>query len=159
MNDRRDLAHFPEKAVRAGDINAMGLIDEILHLTMQLYREQKSSTVMKDALDWLYGMLGKEDVEKTLFRFCQEFPPYAVYKHQISLENYLDQETNGIPNIQIALEELIFLWLANANPAFNPFYELFDQSNLVPCCMRSLKLNLYLDLKTKMCWICSARQP
>ena len=33
MNDRRDLVSFPEQAVKAGQINAMGLIDEILHHT------------------------------------------------------------------------------------------------------------------------------
>ena len=85
MNDRRDLAHFPEQAVRAGDINAMGLIDEVLHLTMQLYRQQIAPLVMSDALDWLYGMLGKESVDKTLRRFCEEYPPLEVYKRQISL--------------------------------------------------------------------------
>ncbi|KPL15097.1 MAG: hypothetical protein AMJ93_16875, partial [Anaerolineae bacterium SM23_84] len=31
MNERRDLVRFPEQAVKAGHINAMGLIDEILH--------------------------------------------------------------------------------------------------------------------------------
>ena len=31
MNNKRDLLRFPENAVRAGQINAMGLIDEILH--------------------------------------------------------------------------------------------------------------------------------
>lgn len=130
MNDRRDLARFPERAVRAGDINAMGLIDEIMHLTMQLYRQEKVPQVMRDALDWLNGMLGKEAVDKTLYRFCQEFPPIAVYSRQISLEEYLNLETNGIPNIQIALEEMVFLWLANVNPAFSPFFELFDHSPL-----------------------------
>lgn len=130
MNDRRDLARFPEQAVRAGDINAMGLIDEILHMTMQLYRQQKSPLVMRDALDWLYGMLGKETVDKTLFRFCLEFPPLAIFNRQTSLENYLSQETNGIPNLQIALEEMIFLWLANVNPAFSSYYELFDHTTL-----------------------------
>jgi hypothetical protein len=31
INQRRDLIHFPEQAIRAGQLNAMGLIDEILH--------------------------------------------------------------------------------------------------------------------------------
>jgi len=31
MNQSRDLIRFPEQAVKAGQINAMGLIDEILH--------------------------------------------------------------------------------------------------------------------------------
>src|SRR5512135_1279622 len=31
MNEKKDLDHFPEQAVIPGQINAMGLIDEILH--------------------------------------------------------------------------------------------------------------------------------
>ena len=33
INDKRDLARYPEQAVMAGQINAMGLIDEILHFS------------------------------------------------------------------------------------------------------------------------------
>ncbi|MCU0486827.1 MAG: hypothetical protein MUC85_12045, partial [Anaerolineales bacterium] len=32
MNAKRDLIAYPERAVKAGQINAMGLIDEALHL-------------------------------------------------------------------------------------------------------------------------------
>jgi glycosidase len=62
--------------------------------------------------------------------FTREFPPKAVYQKQLSAEAYLSGETNGIPHQQIALEELLMLWLANANPAFEPFLELFDDSQL-----------------------------
>src|SRR5271166_1603544 len=53
MNDRRDLMRFPEQTVRAGHINAMGLIDEILHFVTGLYREQKQPEVMRQAVDVL----------------------------------------------------------------------------------------------------------
>src|SRR5512135_165166 len=43
MNQQRDLVHFPEQTVRAGDLNAMGLIDEILHVVVDQYRAQKNS--------------------------------------------------------------------------------------------------------------------
>jgi len=51
INDKRDLVRFPEQTVRAGHINAMGLIDEILHFVTDLYREQKNREVMRLALD------------------------------------------------------------------------------------------------------------
>ena len=35
LNERRDLIAFPEQAVQSGQINAMGIIDEILHMVMQ----------------------------------------------------------------------------------------------------------------------------
>ncbi len=131
MNDRRDLVSFPEQAVRAGQINAMGLIDEILHLTIQQYREQKNPDAMAKALDWLYGHLGDVAVNDALYSFADEFPPLAVYRREVSLEDYIEGKTAGVPHRQILLEEMLMLWLANANPAFGPFRELFDDSDLV----------------------------
>src|SRR4030065_2313569 len=53
INSRRNLIAFPEQAVRAGQINAMGLIDEILHLVIQVYREQRDPAPWNKALDWV----------------------------------------------------------------------------------------------------------
>jgi glycosidase len=134
INDKRDLVNFPEQAIRAGQINAMGLIDEILHMVVHVYRQQMQPQVMLDALDWLYGLLGQETVDACLRRFAEEFPPIPVYKREMSLDEYLAGESlyndTLIPNRQIVLEELLMLWLANANPAFSPFQELFDDSQL-----------------------------
>jgi glycosidase len=130
MNDRRDLARFPEQAVRAGQINAMGLIDEILHYVVELYRRQGLPQVMGEALEWLEERLGAEAVDETLLRFVDEFPPVSVYRRELDPEAYLAGETDGVPHRRIALEELLLLWLANANPAFGPFMELFDDAAL-----------------------------
>ncbi len=130
INRTRDLARFPEQAVRAGQLNAMGLIDEILHYVVELYRQQKNPAVMSQALAWLEERLGRETVEQTLRHFSDEFPPLAVYRREISLDVYLASESNGVPHRTIALEELLLLWLANVNPAFAPFLELFDDERL-----------------------------
>jgi glycosidase len=130
MNQKRDVINFPENVVRAGQINAMGLIDEILHMVVQLYRQQINPKVMQEALEWIMGMLGKEEVDHTLLQFVQEFPPIAVYRKTLSAQDYLNSTSNGISNRLIALEELLLLWLANANPAFEPYQELFDDSRL-----------------------------
>ncbi len=130
MNQRRDLVNYPERAVRAGQINAMGLIDEILHYTIAAYRQQRNPLVVGQALDWLTDQVGEEQVNKAVWKFCQEFPPVAVYRKEISLDNYLSGATDGVPHRQVVLEEMIMLWLANANPAFAPYYELFDDTAL-----------------------------
>ena len=46
MNEKKDLINFPNQAVKAGQINAMGLIDEILHYVVGLYRVEKNPEVM-----------------------------------------------------------------------------------------------------------------
>jgi glycosidase len=130
MNDKRDLTRFPELVVKAGQINAMGLIDEILHSVVALYRQERNPQVMGQALDWLEQRLGRQTVDETLRRFADEFPPLAVYRREIGLDEYLQGQTGGVAHRQVVLEELILLWLANANPAFAPFLELFDDSKL-----------------------------
>ena len=115
---------------QAGHVNAMGLIDEILHIIIGLYREQVKPTVLAEALDWLDGRLGQEAVDTALSEFSAQFPPLAVYREEIPLADYLEAETNTLPNRQIALEELLMLWLANVNPAFSPYKELFDDTSL-----------------------------
>jgi glycosidase len=130
MNQRRDLVRFPEQAVKAGQINALGLIDEILHLVVGSYRRQKNPEAMGQALDWLYDQLGQDAVDTALRRFTEEFPPVAVYRRQLTIDAYLAGETGGMPNRQVALEEMLMLWLANVNPACSPFFELFDDMAL-----------------------------
>jgi glycosidase len=130
MNERRDLVRFPEQAIKAGQINAMGLIDEILHYVVGLYREQRNPHVFRQALDWLDERLGEEAVDTALYRFADEFPPLVVYRQEVALEDYMEGETAGVPHRQIVLEEMVMLWLANRNPAFSPFLELFDDTAL-----------------------------
>ena len=130
MNQKRDLISFPEKAIRAGQINAMGLIDEILHLVVQLYKQQINQASVSEALAWLDEKFGTTVVDRTLLLFCDEFPPLAVYKHQENPSEYLKGQTEGISNREIALEEMLMLWLTNSNPAMASFIELFDDTHL-----------------------------
>jgi glycosidase len=130
INEKRDLISFPEQAVKAGQINAMGLIDEIFHYIVGLYRNEKNLQVMEQAQDWLYEKLGRQKVDEALGKFADEFPAVAVYRREVELETYLEGETASIPHRLIVLEEMLMLWLANMNPAFSPLVELFDDSTL-----------------------------
>jgi hypothetical protein len=130
MNEKRDLARFPEQTVKAGQINAMGLIDEVLHYIAAQYHDQKNPEVTAEALAWLEVKLGKEAVDKALRKFTDDFPPIAVYRREITVDDYLAGKTGEVPNRQIVLEELLTLWLENMNPAFAPYLELFDDGEL-----------------------------
>ncbi|HVN97313.1 MAG TPA: alpha-amylase family glycosyl hydrolase, partial [Syntrophorhabdaceae bacterium] len=130
MNMKRDLLNYPERAVKAGQLIAMGLIDEILHYIFGLYMEQSEPAIMEEAMDFLSQKLGREALEKAIRRFTDEFPPLHVYRRDIDIESYLDGETAGVKNRLIVLEEMLLLWLANTNPAFSPFFELFEDTSL-----------------------------
>jgi glycosidase len=130
MNETRDLVRFPEKAVKAGDVNAMGLIDEIMHYILHLYRQQENAAVMEEALGWLQERLGREEVDRALHLFVTEFPPEAVYRHKLTADEYLEAETDGARNRVVSLEEMLMVWLTNRNPATAPYLELFDETRL-----------------------------
>ena len=66
MNEQRDLAADPGNAVRAGDLNAMGLVDEILHFVVGMYRQERNPQAMSGALQALERGSRAPVVEQTL---------------------------------------------------------------------------------------------
>ncbi len=130
INDKRDLVKFPELAVKAGDVNAMGLIIEIFHYILTLYQEQENLHILDQAVNWLIGKFGTNELDQSLIKFVENFPPISVYKREKTASEYLEGETNGISHRHIILEEIVILWLSNLNPAYYPFIELFDDTVL-----------------------------
>jgi len=110
--------------VPASDINAMGLIDEILHILVRQY-EMQNPGVMKRALDAV-GL----DADAALLKFTEDFPPMAVYRREMDARRYLDLEYSGRPNRATTLEEMLILHITNQNPAIQPYKELFDEEPL-----------------------------
>lgn len=118
------------RALQAGHLFVMGLIDELLHYVVALYRRQAAPRVWNDALAWLERALGRDALDAALLAFAHEFPNTAVYRGEIDATQFLNGETDGVPHRAIILEEVLMLWLANENPAFAPFLELFDDTVL-----------------------------
>ena len=79
-----------ESTVKAGDINALGLIDEILHYVVGLYKYQTRPRVFEEGLSYLYARLGPEMVDAALLSFVAQFPPVAVYRGEISPTEVLE---------------------------------------------------------------------
>ncbi|MGO9307528.1 MAG: alpha-amylase family glycosyl hydrolase [Spirochaetia bacterium] len=116
MNEKRRQSGRPQQGLlRAGDMNAMGLIDEILHYVAGLYRQRIEPLAFSRALEFAAKRLGQEEVEAAFEKFQAEFPPVG--------------ET-GSEARETTLEEMLMLSLANRNPAFAPFVELFDHAAL-----------------------------
>jgi glycosidase len=130
MTAERRAAGAADPAVTAGSLNAMGLIDEILHAVVAVYREHEDPEAVDDALDHLDEVMGTSAIDEVLLRFTADFPPLAVHLGELTPEAYLAGETAGTPNREVALEELAACWLENANPAFAPYRELFDDRDL-----------------------------
>ena len=116
-------------SVPASDINAMGLIDEIMHIMIRQY-EMQFPGVMNRAVTRMENSLGKVGFEQAQLKFLDEFPPVAVYQKQVWAADYLNAYSNGRSNRQTSLEEMLILHVTNLNPAVQPYKELFDDTSL-----------------------------
>jgi len=129
FNLKQDPAH-PERFIKAGHLYAMGLIDEILHYVVALYREEIQGDVFETALDRLDANLGEGKTNGLLNEFSKQFPPRPVYKGEKNVEQYLKSKEDGESCRALSIEETTLLSLANLNPAFKPFKFLFDDKKL-----------------------------
>jgi glycosidase len=130
MNHVRDVKKYPERAVHAAALYVMGLLDEASHVVMARYRQDLDPKVMTDALPWFSGHVGPEALDKLLMTFVEEFPGTSVYNGSQTPQQWLSGATDGVSHRAAALEELMLLWMANRNQAFQPFDELFNDKSL-----------------------------
>src|ERR1700685_1568604 len=73
MNRVREVEKHPERAAHAGQLYAMGLIDEASHALMARYREQFDPEVFTSALDFFSAQVGAEALDKMLLTFVEHF--------------------------------------------------------------------------------------
>src|SRR5579871_4239598 len=130
MNKVREAGRYPERAVHAGAMFAMGLIDEASHVVIEEYRRQFDPEVMTAALAWFVEKVGAERLETLLLAFVEHFPGQSVMSGDEAPAEWLSGSTEGMSHQEAAMEELLMLWTANRNEAFTPFEELFDERSI-----------------------------
>ena len=130
INEARDLLNFPEKAAKASEIYAIGLMDEFFHHILKRYRAQFSTNILTQALDYLRKSLSLEEVDRVIELFLAEYPPMPVYKKELSLRDYLVDLKNNDQYANV-LEEVVLLYVENQNPALENYVELFPDTILV----------------------------
>ncbi len=136
MNDARialggpTAGQDPKAVVHAGQLFAMGLIDELSHAVIEHYRSVQDPNVLRDALLWFGERLGAEQLNSILLAFTERFPNVSIYTGEVTAAEWLRGSTEGVSHREAALEELLLLQLSNQNPAYKPFRMLFDDEAL-----------------------------
>ena len=135
INERSDAAGGTGPTVKAGAINAMALIDEILHAVCDMYRQQVDPQAFWKAVEGSDAAVGPSGTRTGLLTFTKVFPPSAVYAGRDTPDGWLDatppDATGTRPGRSaVSMEELLLLRLENENPAFGPYRFLFDDRPL-----------------------------
>jgi len=130
LNELHTADGRPADVVNAGALFAMGLIDELSHAMVARYRKEIDPAVLTQALDWFAGKVGPQGVDGLLLAFTEQFPNAAIFRGEVTAAKWLAGSTEGLPNREAALEELMLLWVANLNPALKGFKELFADDKL-----------------------------
>ena len=130
MNQVREVEKHPELAVHPGQLYAMGLIDEASHIVMARYRETVDPKVMTEALRFVSQKVGRGELDRLLLTFVETFPGSSVLRGEEQPAEWLRGETGKMSHREAAFEEMLLLWMANRNPAFKPFAELFEEKAL-----------------------------
>ncbi len=130
MNTVREVEKHPELTVHAGQLYAMGLIDEASHVLMARYREQFDPAVMTAALEFFSAQVGADALDTMLLAFVAQFPGLSVIRGLETPQQWLARGNGETSHRAAALEELLLLWTANRNQAFLPFEELFEEKSL-----------------------------
>ncbi len=122
--------------VAASELYAMQLIDEAMRM---LVRRFAPAALMNTAVSHADESLGPDSVTATEKKFVSEFPPDNVYRGEEKLEEYLARLSNG--RIR-TVEELIYVFTHNTNPAVHPLLDLVDDEPLEPTAYKSLIASL-----------------
>jgi glycosidase len=94
------------------DLVAAALVNEALRVVARRYAEQAAPAAFTDATASLERGAGGAAVEPTLDRLVEAYAPEPTAERSL------------------ALEELLHLWLAEANPACRPLRELFEAKEM-----------------------------
>lgn len=132
LNAAKKFAHIynvkKEERISAGKVFAAGIITEILHYVCFLYQRDVKERAFEELLFHLYEKIGFANMEKVLFTFVNEFPPYSVYSGIVSCDEYLKEDR--LQKRTVLIEELLLLWLENINGAFSFLKDAIDDECL-----------------------------
>jgi glycosidase len=128
MNARRDIANDPAQIVQPSAINAVALIQGIQQYLFRAYCARRPG-LLSGALQRVTAQLG-DAADKTINTFIEVFPPQPVYQGAQRPYDFIEAMLDGRPARELTVEELLMLWLSNANPAFRPFFEIFGDTTL-----------------------------
>ncbi len=120
-----------EKIPSTGTLYAIDLIDDILHHLIRLYQEERVpqlSSILQNALENGHQL---DELNHLLEGLVTGYPPSKVFSSEETPTSFLKSETDGFANHELALEDLILVWISTLNSAKKPYEWLLHAPELI----------------------------
>ncbi|NTV46482.1 MAG: alpha-amylase, partial [Chlorobiales bacterium] len=132
INEKRspEASVIEKRPVLPAQLFAAGLLHEVYHFVISIYRRDKNPAVFQKCDGKLKDRFGEEPFSKTLVQFNEIFPPLPVYRGEATADEFLKGQIEGVSQREISIEETVLIWLQNQNPALKPVADLIDDSDL-----------------------------
>lgn len=126
LNLSRAVAEHPQRSLRAGRVHALGLLHEVAAEILHHYRSTQNPGLLRRALAHLQKTLGEAEVNITLERYAELFPPSPAAFLEMPAAD--PQRSGNAP--EDLLERMLLLWLIARNGAAASARQLFDDHEL-----------------------------
>ena len=130
MNDVRQARRFPESGVSGAEILAAGLLDEAVHLFLDVYRRERDPSWLARLEERLEEDLGQRPLNAARRAFVAAFPTVEVAQGRLTADDWLQARGDELPHHHVVLEERLAVRLANENPALARVRELVHDDDL-----------------------------
>ena len=130
INRFRNAAAHPERAVRAGEVSAICLIESVTNYLAGVYHLRRNPGLLRRAVISARRRFGTAGLEKTLVRLLEILPGLNHPPPEVAPGDWLEQGEGTPPPRQEALAELLLFDLAAGNPAFRPLADFFPARDL-----------------------------
>ncbi|MDD5088398.1 MAG: alpha-amylase family glycosyl hydrolase [bacterium] len=118
------------KGAKPGHLYALVLLQHILHVVVDRYRRERERDVFEKAEQWLSERPPEPKVAESVQRFGAFYTPIPVFRGERELREFLEQRLGEIPGRHALIEQMMLVYLANANPAAQTTRPLYDDRDL-----------------------------
>jgi glycosidase len=120
------------KGGKPGHLYALALIQYVLHVIVERYRQQRQPKVLELALNWLGSEFSVNHAENVLRQVGNHYAPLTVFRGELPLESFLEVRSGEITGRERVIEQTLLVFLANVNPAAATIRDLYDDHELPP---------------------------
>jgi glycosidase len=118
-----------DRNVKPGELFSLVLLHQVFHRAVDFYCTHHQPRLFELAVGKLAESLGSAS-QDMLVDFATAFPPLPVYRNETDARQFLQTSDEGQSPQGRLIEQMLFVYLNNRNPACGNLRELFDEQTL-----------------------------